>query len=309
MKNNKKKRKKKVILDMQNSGNTSSIPPPPPPPPLPSRQSLTQNCKCLHSYKEAKFPKKSAQDNIISAVRHITHNFYVDNPANLICLYHPISPVLQEGRCCGIVALAMASQFFHNVSVDDILDLAKHSNFTKEGEMFSAFNMANLAATLLDCDAFVIDDLYDNKETILSNICDGYPILIPYDADKNHFPCVNKGLTAHWAVISGLCFTVSNKSNLNMLKDKMINVFPELNIFTLDDGSYIKNLLNHSEKIFLFAHQGKSKHLAAWDLYDLLESNKSMYEVTKKYSPEELVLPLNDSLSELRNKAVILRKK
>ena len=303
---------------MQNSTATSencplpsSIPSPPPlPPPPPLLIKPNPSVKDCKSSKGLKVLKKSPKEDIISAVRHITYHFYVENPSDMVSLYYPILPVIQEGRCCGIVALSMASQLIINMLPDDILSSAKHLNFTREGEMFSAYNMAELARTLLNCDAIVIDNLYDHKEDVLNAICDGCPLLIPYDADKNHFPCSNNGITAHWAVISGLGFTVCNKKIISTLSEsEVIRNYPELNIFLVTDVPCIKNLLKYSDKIFLYAHQGKSKHLAAWDLNDLLESNKNMHEVTKKYNSDELVLPPGDALSELRNKAVLLRKR
>lgn len=298
---------------LENDSLPSSIPPAPPPlPPLLTKSSLSvKDHKYAHACtKELKLLKKSPKEDIISAVRHITYQFYVENPSNLISLYYPISPVIQEGRCCGIVALSMASQLINNVSPDDILSSAKSLNFTNEGEMFSAYNMAKLANTLLNCDAIVVDNLDDHKEYILNCICDGCPLLIPYDADKNHFPCSNSGITAHWAIISGLGFTINDKNILNTLPDyEIIRDYPELNVFLVSDVPYIKNLLKYSEKMFLYAHQGKSRHLAAWNLDDLFESNKNMREVTRKYNSNELVLPPGDPLSELRNKAVLLVKK
>lgn len=305
---------------MQNSTVTSeesekcSSPPsiPPPPPPLPAKSNLSiQDCKCMHACsKELKLLRKSPKEDILSAVRHITYQFYVENPSDLISLYYPVSPVIQEGRCCGIVALSMASQLINNVSSNDILSLAKSLNYTRAGEMFSVYNMSELAKTLLHCDTVVMHNLDVFKEDILEFICDGCPLLIPYDADRNHFPCSNNGITAHWAVISGVGFTVTDKNLLSTLINyEVIRQYPELNIFLVKDAPCIKRLLKNSDKIFVYAHQGKSKHLAAWDLNDLLESNKNMHEVTKKYSSEELVLPPDDPLSELRNKAVVLLKK
>lgn len=297
--------------ESENCSSPSSIPPPPPPPlPAKSNQSV-HGCNCIHAGpKELKLLRKSPKEDILSAVRHITYQFYVENPSDLISVYYPVSPVIQEGRCCGIVALSMASQLINNVSANDILSLAKSLNYTIAGEMFSVYNMSELAKILLHCDTVVMHDLDVFKEDILDFICNGCPVLIPYDADRNHFPCSNNGITAHWAVITGLGFTVADKNLLSTLKNyEIIREYPELNIFLVKDALSVKKLLKSSDKIFVYAHQGKSKHLAAWDLNDLLESNKNLHEVTKKYSSEELVLPPDDPLSELCNKAVVLLKK
>ncbi|XP_035230430.1 UPF0692 protein C19orf54 homolog [Stegodyphus dumicola] len=276
------------------------LPPPPPPPQVPYRKTDSTNLNDTDSKSNCKM----SNECIISAVRHL---FSDEKLTALISFCKPTIPIIQEGRCCGIVALSMASQFIQSAPVQVILEKAKALNFTKEGELFSAYNMATLASDLLHCDASVVDDVLVHKKDILHHICEGWPVLIPYDSDKNHFPCSNKGHSAHWAVITGLCFSVSEKLDLHSLPYvQKFNDFPELSLIISKNGSYVKTLLDYAERIFVYARQGKSKHLAAWDLNELLASNNNLFEVTKKYSSDQLVLP-KSGLSELRDKAVLLK--
>ncbi|GIY32216.1 UPF0692 protein C19orf54 homolog [Caerostris darwini] len=215
------------------------------------------------------------------------------------------NPVIQEGPCCGIVALSMASQFFNRiVSPSEILIAAKALNFTKSGEMFSAYNMAKLASSLISCEASVINNL--SPYEILNHIADGWPVLIPYDADKNHEPCLNNGRNAHWAILCGICFSVSDEANL--LLDTCNAIDKTSNIYNLTCKTLTKHLLNNAERVCVYAYQGKSKRLAAWQIDTLLESNKNLFEATKKYSHYDMIIPSN-GLLELNDKAVLLKEK
>lgn len=59
---------------------------------------------------------------------------------------------LQEGPQCGIVALSMADQ---QVSVEQVQEVARVRGYTKQGEMFSVDNMAELGRSVLDRDVSV----------------------------------------------------------------------------------------------------------------------------------------------------------
>lgn len=198
----------------------------------------------------------------------------------------------------------MASQYFDatNLSAENILPLAKNHGYTKNGEMFSAFNMARLTEDLLPCKTNVMACLLDNKREILSCICRGCPVLMPYDADKNHQPCLNKGRNAHWALLNGVCFELSEDIS-NLGYDKFGDVDCAFRVYTASD---VSQYLDTSIKSYVFAYQGKSKYMALWDLDTLLLSNKNMFEVTTKYSSENMLLPSGeDVLCELRDKAVL----
>ncbi|GFT11263.1 UPF0692 protein C19orf54 homolog [Nephila pilipes] len=281
-----------------------TLPLPPPPPPLPHL--------CLSS------PKKSEMTDTLmpASCKHlplpeISKNisyFFKDSDINIVSFCKPVQPVIQEGPCCGIVALSMASQFFSDKykTSEEILASAKLAKFTKRGEMFSAFNMATLSSSLIDCEASVINNLSQNSQDILHNVCLGYPVLIPYDADKNHEPCLNKGLNAHWAILCGICFSVSKDLSSLFKNFTVDNEIPY--IFNMVSGTETEQLLNFASKIGVFAYQGKSKHLALWDLDALILSNNNLFEVTNKYSLDDLIIPSN-GLSELNDKAVLLKER
>jgi len=63
-----------------------------------------------------------------------------------------------------------------------ILEEARKFGYTRNGEMFSASQMANLALHVLQCDATTLgtEDDCSTIRTIISTITDGNFILIPY---------------------------------------------------------------------------------------------------------------------------------
>lgn len=265
--------------------------PPPPPPPFPKSTQLV-------SLPITPLPKNKDPFPI---------SRYIKLPngttKSIVAYYKGIDAVLQEGPSCGLVALSMASQFFDGkrCTAQEILAGAKSLRFTKNGEMFSACNMAILAESLLGCKATVVSDVFENKKDVLSCISRGFPVLFPYDADKNHQPCLNNGRNAHWALLNGGCFEVPED-----LSDFGYERWGDVDFaYRLNSG--MEKYLDSSEKTYVFAHQGKSRHMALWDFEHLLSSNRNMFEVTTKYSSENMVLPGGDDvLCELRYKAVLL---
>ncbi|GJQ76233.1 hypothetical protein Trydic_g1972 [Trypoxylus dichotomus] len=149
--------------------------------------------------------------------------------------YVPLPVLLQDGPQCGLVSLAM---FISNASkdkVEELLKVAKQRGYTSNGEMFSADNLCKLANDFTTYTAFVYN--------------------VPYDADKNHSPCLKNGHKAHWAAISGVIET--------------------------------------EEDMYVLAKHGKSKNLAIWTLKILADSNSQLNEFSpnRRYSNMEYCLP------------------
>lgn len=107
---------------------------------------------------------------------------------------------------CGLVALAMASQEYTKpVSVSQLLAEARVRGFTQHGEMYSVDFMGTLAAEYLpDHRPDILVDLQQCPDTLTHALAHGAMVLIPYDSDFNHAPCLKKGHKAHWALLVGL---------------------------------------------------------------------------------------------------------
>lgn len=171
------------------------------------------------------------------------------------CLkYLPLPALLQDGPQCGIVSLAMFMENPSKLTISEILQVAKERKYTYNGEMFSATNLCQLANDFTQYKASVYTGKLNNNYIKDFLLKEGY-MLVPYDADKNHSPCLNNGHKAHWAAICGIIETKDN--------------------------------------VYVLAKHGKSTNVAIWTLDSLCESNSQLNEFSpnRKYSDIEYCLP------------------
>jgi hypothetical protein len=121
-----------------------------------------------------------------------------------LCYNQHTQPRLQEGPQCGLVALAMAGG--EEVSVDKVQELAIKKGYSKQGEMFSVENMADLASAILDTEAMIAST--DAVNDMVDELLGGWMLLVPYDCAHNHHPAMLQGRKAHWALITGFVLAV-----------------------------------------------------------------------------------------------------
>ncbi|CAG0913464.1 unnamed protein product [Notodromas monacha] len=168
-----------------------------------------------------------------------------------------ITPVLQQGPTCGLVAAEMASKMLltsGQLSVEDLLVHCIRKKTTTHGEMFSADWLGSAVADLNPNLSFSVENAND-FESIFLHLQAGNPILIPYDTDANHQPALKRGHKAHWAVVFAAV------------------IIP---------GS--SDVVHHKpERTWLLALHGKSCHVQVWQYADFLESNLNLSEI----SPEK----------------------
>lgn len=208
----------------------------------------------------------------------------------LISFYKRALPVLQEGPSCGLAALCMAGQLIKDprfISLCDAIETAQARNYTCRGEMFSASNMCNLAAELLDCEVCLLQEGFGQRNKIISHLLRGLPVLVPYDADLNHEPCRRQGHKAHWAILSGILFEASKSADLpwNMLPCD--TSLPWLfhadtnNSFKVDHSAFgrISEQATIAADVYVYAKQGKSCHTQLWNLELLALSNANLHEL------------------------------
>lgn len=100
----------------------------------------------------------------------------------------------------------MASQEYTKpVSVSQLLAEARVRGFTQHGEVYSVDFMGTLAAEYLpDHRPDILIDLQTCPDTLTHALAHGAMVLIPYDSDFNHAPCLKRGHKAHWALLIGL---------------------------------------------------------------------------------------------------------
>jgi len=190
------------------------------------------------------------------------------------CRYKNIQPILQEGPTCGLVALSMLVNGEPNAS--DLLQLARQKLYTINGEMFSASNLFNLVKKAIHDDVGTKLKLFEgqlNCDEIKQVLQSGGCLLVPYDPDFNHGPCVLNGRKAHWALIIG---------------------------YLIDDDN----------KFYVFARHGKTRNIAIWSLKTLSESNGNLneFEQPKGYPDAEFLLPLGGigGTEGLKSKCIIV---
>ncbi|TPX71319.1 hypothetical protein CcCBS67573_g06227 [Chytriomyces confervae] len=142
----------------------------------------------------------------------------------------PVTPLLQKGPTCGLVALAMAisafdqpacinpdttdaapshtpnSQHVRPTPIDasetapQLLKVAQSLQYTWKGEMFSAEWLATIARHQ-GISATVVE--WRNSTQVAQHLLEGGLCLVAYDKDGNHEPCLKRGSKAHWALIHG----------------------------------------------------------------------------------------------------------
>ncbi|XP_070180182.1 actin maturation protease-like isoform X2 [Littorina saxatilis] len=207
-----------------------------------------------------------------------------------------------SGPLCGLVAVAMAAPLVgtQEVTTEKLLDEAVTQGYTKQGEMFSASNMSSLVQSVLAA-PFRSEVVCNCDEArILHYLLQGNFLLTPYDADKNHRPCNKKGQKAHWMLITGVFVAVNNAENiinLGQLEENQDDYQQDLYHLKPEKPTtpeILKILRQNTDKIqgvFVYGHQGKSKHTGVWTIGELLDSNSQLTELGPERSVDEYIVP------------------
>merc|ERR1719347_1805193 len=148
-----------------------------------------------------------------------------------LCFNHHTVARLQEGPQCGLVALAMAGG--EEVSVDKVQELAIEKGYSKQGEMFSVDNMADLAHTVLGKETMIASTYGGNDSTdLVDDLLSGWILLVPYDCSHNHQPAMLQGKKAHWGLITGFVLAVDSTEDATDIgpydEDGNIRIFSKI---------------------------------------------------------------------------------
>ena len=98
-----------------------------------------------------------------------------------------------------------AEQGQHEEELDNLLAMARSKGYSYQGEMYSTENLGQLAGEFYGLGCRVISYGFEDRHFIISELLKGSAVLVPYDADKNHKPCLENGHKAHWALLTGQC--------------------------------------------------------------------------------------------------------
>ena len=261
----------------------------------------------------------------------------------IITSSHKVSPVLQEGPTCGLVCITMAGQLLQGkesivpggtlnqeckLHVENILSYAKQECLSKKGEMFSVHSMKQIVRDYLLWQAEVLDtETQDwSLEDMMIDVLLGQSVvLMPYDADKDHSPCLAGGHSAHWCVLVGVGIVLECIGSLQPTTEEILeHCYPtsghssHYTISPVEFAHHLRACFNQhplseyleNNQIYVLARQGKSVHLGLWSLKDLLESNANLREIDPKRSNlSEYVIPDGGFRKELKNKIVVIRRK
>ena len=151
---------------------------------------------------------------------------------------------------------------------------------SREGEMFCASDLCDVAATLAGLQGDVVADW--SAADAVAALCGGRLVAVAYDADKDHTPFLRSGHGAHWALLVGFAAEVG-RSRLEAAAEAGL-VGPNLAAGSssgggcedsptvcatppgrLDDhlDDAVTAAANETGLYFVALH-GKSRHLALW---------------------------------------------
>ncbi|KAL7870419.1 hypothetical protein SRHO_G00079160 [Serrasalmus rhombeus] len=286
-------------------------PPPPPPPPAPAvalAPSVSSKKKLYQAIAEGKVPVEGDFEEARLLLTKRESSFRKDLQWVLCNKYVP--SLIQDGPKCGLVALWMAAHLLKPVkttSVEKVLQTALEKGYTAQGEMFSAGDMALLAEEVCGCRVQKLSGgmIGGNAALVLKHLTEGRPILIPYDEDFNHEPCLRQGHKAHWAVASGVLLGLVQGS----VTRKMFPTDPTLPWLHLSEGSAPAELpLDAAEEVYILAKQGKSLRYQLWKLETVAQSNAQLKEMDPQRASDgtHYVLPPGGVEEGLAGQVVLL---
>ena len=259
----------------------------------------------------------------------------------VVSAHHLVSPLLQAGPTCGLVSITMAGCLLqgqqgaiysedpeYNLNPEVLLGYAKQKGLSRQGEMFSVYFMSNIVTNHLSWKAKILDmesDEFSLEEVIIQMLQGQSAALVPYDAGPNHSPCLAGGHKAHWCVLVGVCLVLDHHTGtlgtatseilkhcqLRHSRSSHFTIKPDTlacHLRTLFSQHSVRTLLE-SNCVYVFARQGKSKHLGLWSLKDLLQSNGNLKEIDPKRSDSvDYVIPEGGIIEGLRNKILLIEK-
>ena len=281
--------------------------------------------------------ERSQLDRIIGYVIRDQNPEFSSGSRVLLGSHHVVPPVLQSGPTCGLVSIVMAAHLlqkdlelresltYPDSELKAILDYAKQKGLSKQGEMFSVEYMKDVVASHFCLEAHVVDTQSQDFsiETLLVQMLNRRAaILVPYDADRNHSPCMERGYRAHWCILVGICVILDRTGDIAMATVELLahtqprcnNVFlvePQELATSLSSSSLLLSLreLVEANCVYVFARQGKSSHLGLWSLQELLDSNRNLIEVhPDRCDPANYVLPKGGIREGLQNKILVIKK-
>jgi len=253
--------------------------------------------------------KNKTNEAEIKLMKRLVQFYQSEKKLHWIYKNTAVSSVKQSFKkpTCGLAAVSMAINMLETDTeernyIEELLQLAINMKITKQGEMFSAENMSLLVGKKFKrkCKVVTFD-----KRTVISNLLDGKPILVPYDADSNYSPCCKTGHRSHWAVLTGVACGIPDELFCSMSNTDLSETLSNVNKIkeNINVETDLAQKLLTSENIQVFAKHGNSSFLTIWSLDDLLKSNLNLTERRPDRNWDDLYCPF-DLRKSLRGLAV-----
>jgi len=181
-----------------------------------------------HSYFREKQGVGAETERLVSLlVKDLGSSFFSSGEKLVVSHCHDVSPVKQKGPMCGLVGLTMAAQLLMKASSpchtsskthpERILEYAVQNGLSRHGEMFSTSAMEQIIENHLLLKAQVVMVQSHNysalRDLIVQVVSGQKAVLVPYDADKDHRPCLARGHSAHWCLLVGVCVVMKSDEN------------------------------------------------------------------------------------------------
>ncbi|XP_072248488.1 actin maturation protease isoform X2 [Leuresthes tenuis] len=250
-------------------------PPPLPPPPAPCAPPPPASAPKKKLYQAIASSRSPVEGNYTEACLLLSHresSFRKDLQWILVNKYVP--SLIQDGPQCGLVALWMAAHLRQpplSLNMETVIQTATSRGYTAQ-----AHNMALLAEEVCGCKAELLSGGLSgsNATTIVTHLWGGQPVLIPYDEDCNHEPCLRGGHRSHWAAASGVLLGLDQGS----LSKEHAQPDPSLPWLCLaaDGCSPCPAGSAALRDVYILAKQGKSLRYQLWSLDSVTQSNKQL---------------------------------
>lgn len=310
-------------------------PAPPPPPPGVTPEAPNQKMVRLRKFEPGRVPgtlEKSEQEQISLAEGTILLDYHgkadksseagilMKSSFSWFTTNRHITSYLQGTHQpkCGLAASCMAAEVlkhpnFADFETDDFFEVALEEGFTKQGEMFWAEDLSRLAEMVLNCQSKVIyGNINDNWPIIAQHLMQGYPWLVPHDADPNHTPTTKNGEKSHWGVVTGFCVGLDYSSNTKGVRrsgsSRVRNMYI-VDSFKKCSKEFKQRLLQvdpTKDPILLFAKQGRTPGLKIWNWSALAESNSQLFDFDSTKFPGDYNIPEGGPREGLNQKSVLL---
>nr|XP_022333801.1 UPF0692 protein C19orf54 homolog [Crassostrea virginica] len=293
---------------------TNSAPAPlaPPPPNMTTLKSISLKNIVGAALMIAQEPSSSIKEQLRKKLKVTIEKDIPNLPSKILLSSNFfVNPIMQDGPCCGVVALAMASQMLSNkeITAPHVLQSSQNLGLSLQGELFSAYDMAKLAEEMLGCTSAVLDMRDSNsKDILLKHLASNHPVLVPYDGDANNSPCLKNGHKAHWALLTG--FLVSLEKSIKLDNEGITGdtELHSLHHLTPAKSRELNNQIRAASDVFVYGVQGKSRNIGLWSLQSLLASNANLEEVDPRREIEtgQFIIPQEGIQRALCNRVVIL---